>query len=83
MVTGTQVLRAYTRAVKVLELDEAMTASEQSAGFILPPVQRRGCKKGYQVFVKVYRYSDELLARDELSGGLLACATKGGRKKQW
>ncbi len=69
--TGNSLLRAYSKALKTLQRDEAMTASTISAGFIIPNGQKRGKRKGFQVFVKVCCYSEELLKRKPDSGGLL------------
>ena len=80
MATGNQVLRAYSKAVKRIEDDRSMLATQISAGFIFPPGQKKGYKIGYQVFVKVCQYSDELLAREPDSGGL-NCESKTMR--QW
>jgi hypothetical protein len=80
MATGNQVLRAYSKAVKRIEDDRSMSASRVSAGFIFSPKQKKGCKIGYQVFVKVCRYSDKLLVREPDSGGL-DCESKTMR--QW
>ncbi len=64
-------VRAYSKAAKKLRSDQAMTASAVSAGFIFPLGQKRGKRKGYQVFVKVSRYDDEVRKANPLSGGLL------------
>lgn len=75
MATGTQVLRAYSKAVKKMEGEMTMSATEVSAGFIeVPnPPRKRGMKK-YQVFVKVCRYSEDLFKRRPQTGGLLVNA---------
>lgn len=69
--TGNALLRAYSKAVRNLQRDEAMTASATSAGFIIPNGQKRGQRTGFQVFVKVCRYSEELLKRKNSTGGLV------------
>jgi hypothetical protein len=69
--TGNALLRAYSKAAQNLQRDEAMTASATSAGFIIPNGQKRGQRTGFQVFVKVCRYSEELLKRKPDTGGLL------------
>lgn len=68
--TGNALLRAYSKAAKNLTSDEAMSASAVSAGFIIPNGQKRGKRKGFQVFVKVCRYNEELLEKKPMSGGL-------------
>jgi hypothetical protein len=78
--TGNALLRAYNKATKNLKNDDAMTASLVSAGFIIPNGQKRGCRKGFQVFVKVCRYSEELLKRKPITGGLL-CEDFSSKKK--
>ena len=70
MATGLQVLRTYDATVKAMEADPTLVAVEKSAGFILPP-GKKGTRKGYQVFVKVYRYDETLLTEQPESGGLL------------
>jgi hypothetical protein len=70
-VTGNDLLRACSKAVATLQTDEAMTAASTSAGFIIPNGQKRGQRLGVQVFVKVCRYSEELLKRRPCTGGLL------------
>lgn len=72
--TGNALLRAYSKAAKNLENDECLTSSATSAGFIIPIGQPRGRRKGFQVFVRVCKYSDELLAKDSFTGGLLCNA---------
>lgn len=69
--TDDAVLKAYSQAVKKLENDNRLTATEVSAGFIIPNGQKRGKKTGFQVFVKVHRFSEELLKKDKTTGGLL------------
>jgi hypothetical protein len=69
--TGSALLRAYSKAVKNLQRDEEMLASATSAGFIIPNGQKRGHRAGFQVFVKVCRYGEELLKRKPITGGLL------------
>jgi hypothetical protein len=78
--TGNKVLRAYNQAIKKLTADDALWATEVSAGFIIPPGQKRGHRKGYQVFLKVCRYDDELVATKPLTGGLLTNNRKGTTK---
>lgn len=69
--TGNSVIKAYSRAVKNAEKD-GLTSSATCAGFIIPNGQKRGQKSGYQVFVKVIRYSDALLKKKPMTGGLHA-----------
>ena len=64
-------MAAYSKAVRKLERDATLRASATSAGFIIPNGQKRGQRKGYQVFVKVCRFSEELLKSKPLTGGLL------------
>lgn len=68
---GDAVLKAYSQAVKKLEKDDKMTALSVSAGFIIPNGQKRGKAVGYQVFVKVHRFSQLKLKSNPVSGGLL------------
>jgi len=71
MATGRAVMRAYVRAINVLESDQGVTASQHSAGFVMASRQKRGARKGYQVFVRVCRFDEELLSRNRMTGGLL------------
>lgn len=71
MATGDAVLKAYDRAVKNIDRDEDMSSCAVSAGFIFPGGQPRGKREGYQVFVKVCRFSEELLKREPETGGML------------
>ena len=71
MATGNQVLRAYSRAVKRMQKEHFTTRAQESAGFIFAPGQKRGKRRGLQVFVTVCRYDDEVLESCPLSGGLL------------
>ena len=64
------ITKAAQRALGRIKSDPKMTSSASSAGFIIPAGQKAGRLKGYQVFVKVCRYSDEKLKEDKMSGGL-------------
>ena len=77
--TGNELIWAYSKAVKRITKDEAMTSSETSAGFIIPNGQKRGQRTGFQVFVKVCRYSEALLKRKPVTGGLLCEDTPSRR----
>jgi len=70
--TGNSLLRAYNRAVKGIEEEKNFMACERDAGFIMPKGWPKG--HGYQVFVKVCRFSQVLLDNDQESGGLLVNA---------
>lgn len=76
MATGNPVLRAYSRAVKRIT-KEKLLSTTQDAGFIADPHNpeawdaKKGKRKGYQVFVKLVKYDEELLAKEPLSGGLV------------
>ena len=83
MATNEQVCRAYARALQKLAQYKDLTATEISAGMLFPPKQRRKHRRGFQVFVKVCRYSDELLADDPNSGGLLCEASDEAFQKHW
>lgn len=65
--SGNALLRAYARAVKKLQDDPDMVACATSAGFIIPD----GEQDGFQVFVKVAKYSKALLKKSPDTGGLL------------
>lgn len=70
--TGDAVLRAYNRAAKKFDKDPDLVGTHESAGFIIPDGQKRGKRKGFQVFVRMVRYDEEKLKADPMSGGLLA-----------
>ena len=69
-VEATDLERAMDEATRRMFLDGDMIAASESAGFL----KTIGGQQ-FQVFVKVCRYSDELLASDPDSGGLLCEAT--------
>lgn len=60
---------AYEQSLKKMNADLSMTSSSSSAGLILEP-GKKGQQQGYQVFVKVIRYSDVWLAKRKDNGGL-------------
>jgi hypothetical protein len=62
--------KALNRALKNVKKDLSATSSSSSAGFLFSDGQKRGHRKGYQVFVTVSKYSDELRKNEPLSGGL-------------
>lgn len=68
--SGNALLRAYNHAAR--NLAKGAISASTSVGFIIPNGQKRGEKEGFQVFVKVIRYSDKKLKEDQNSGGLLA-----------
>lgn len=67
--TGNSLLRAYNRSAKRIK-DADLTSAATSAGFIIPDGQKRGQREGFQVFVKLIRYSDKKLKKNFESGGL-------------
>lgn len=67
--TGNNLLRAYNRAAKRIK-DDNLTSAATSAGFIIPAGQKRGQRKGWQIFVMLIAYSDAKLAKNRCSGGL-------------
>jgi hypothetical protein len=69
--TGDAVLQAYNKCAQNLEGDDAMVSTTVSAGFLIPGGQKKGEQCGWQVFVKMVPYSDQMLAHDPDSGGLL------------
>lgn len=64
-------MSAYNRCVKRMQLASGLVSCSSSAGFIIPNGQKKGKRNGYQVFVKVCKFSEELLAKDPNSGGLV------------
>lgn len=73
--TGDRVLAAYRKAAKRITEDDQLTATEQSAGFIIP----EGSEDGVQVFVRIARFSHGLLKAHPHTGGLLANVDQGRR----
>jgi hypothetical protein len=59
---------AWNKACRSIE--HGATATEHDAGFIIPEGQKKGDVYGWQVFVKMQRYSDAALKKNLLSGGL-------------
>jgi hypothetical protein len=70
--TPSSILKAATKAARRLNKEpNTYVACAESAGFVFAPGQKRGQKEGYQITVKVERYSDAFLKSHPLSGGLL------------
>lgn len=65
-VSQKSLLQAYYDAMDAISGDTHITASSRSAGF-----RMMGERNGYQVFVKVCKFSQDLLDKDKLSGGLV------------
>lgn len=72
---ATEMQRAFNRAYRRIKND-GLISSKQSAGFIDDPndpgsmKKKKGKRHGYQVIVRLVKYSDERLAEDERTGGL-------------
>jgi hypothetical protein len=77
-VSADDLLHAMNRAFyeRLFHDEGRMTAASDSAGFITTV----GGQK-FQVFVAVHRYSDELLASDPDTGGLLSEVAAPGAEK--
>lgn len=73
--TGDAVIRAYNRASLNMSADDGLLSTSVSAGYIVGPRDSDGDRTGYQVFVKVCRYSEALLKSQPETGGLL-CEVK-------
>lgn len=69
--SSSSVSLAFDKCIENLEGDPAMVATTVSAGFVIPGKQKKGEQCGWQVFVKMVPYSDEMLRIEPLSGGLL------------
>jgi hypothetical protein len=63
---------ALNRAIRNITSNQNVTSAASSAGFIITDGQKRGQKTGFQVFVKICRYSDVRLKKYPNSGGLAA-----------
>jgi hypothetical protein len=75
---------ALDRAIKTLKKHPEVSASMHDAGVFLDfseNPQKKGTRKGLQIFVKVCRYDEELLAKEPLSGGLLCEAVMAGAQQ--
>jgi hypothetical protein len=82
MATGTRVLRAYARAAKRMLADEnGYLRTSETAGYVIPPGQRRGARKGFAVIVAIAKYDEALGETQPGSGGLLELAR--GRPRKW
>lgn len=69
--TGDRVLRAYAKAAKGIDkTSEGMIVRTVSAGYLIPNGQKKGLREGWQVFVRLERYSDARFMEDPISGGL-------------
>lgn len=62
---------ACNLAAEAIQKDSCMLSSARSAGFIIPRGQKRGKRRGYQVFVRVVRFDEALLKSKPSTGGLL------------
>ncbi len=60
-------LRAYNRAVKKISSDPDLAVTRESAGFIMPAKDA----VGFQIFVVVARFSQDLLEKQPQTSGLL------------
>lgn len=63
--------KTMLRAIKRLS-NECCADCAESAGFIFAPGQKKGQRKGVQIFVSAHRYSEELRNRKPLTGGLIS-----------
>lgn len=68
--TGNSLLRAYNKAAKAVAKDPNLRATVHDAGFIIPVSIRGEFAEGYQVFVKLVKYSEGRLNENPLTGGL-------------
>ena len=69
-VTKESLMKATTRALARLTKDPRLTSCTSSAGFAFGADEPKGHREGLQVFVNVCWYSDGLLKRKPLTGGL-------------
>ena len=71
MATEDRLLRAYNKAAKSVHGDpEGLQSSSVTAGYIIPAGQKKGQRTGWQVSVKLERFSEAELISNPLSGGL-------------
>jgi hypothetical protein len=79
--TGETLRRAWNKCAKVMAEEEGtIVATEQDAGFVMPKGWPKG--EGYQVCVKMYRFSQASLDNDVYSGGLLVNVKANKRRKK-
>lgn len=71
-VTEVTLRRAFKRALREMKAQKAALASESDAGFVIDRRNSRpaGETTGFQVFVRVCRYDEGLLADMPETGGL-------------
>lgn len=71
-VTEVTLRRAFKRALREMKAQKAALASESDAGFVIDRRNGRpaGETTGFQVFVRVCRYDEGLLADMPETGGL-------------
>ena len=80
-INGYQVGVAYKEALKRID-DHNADSAMVSVGCVIKAGQPEGKQKGFQVFVAIYRYDEELLKKDPDSGGLKAFKTAKKNKKK-
>lgn len=68
--TNKSLERALNRARKHLLSGPSVTTASSDAGIVVGLEKPRGQREGYQVFVKVCRFSEKLLKDYPMTGGL-------------
>ena len=70
-VTADNLVRAYNSSLRRVGKGRVISAAT-SAGSAIPIGQKRGKRRGWQVFVKLVEWSEERQALKPKSGGLFA-----------
>jgi len=68
--TGNRLLKAYDFAAGRVQKEPEIIRAMTSAGFIIPNGQRRGQRRGYQVFVTLIAFDEAQCLSKPNTGGL-------------
>jgi hypothetical protein len=69
--TPFSVFEAAVKALGNIEKNPRLIASAVSGGMVIPKGQKRGARKGHQVFVTVRRWDEAKMIAQPLTGGLV------------
>lgn len=69
--TGNSLLYAFSKAAKTISEDDDMLEIAKDAGMIIPNGQKKGSRTGWQVFVTISKWDEQLLKADRMTGGLV------------
>jgi hypothetical protein len=65
------VLKAAMQSIRRCKADNSLLSASSDAGFIIPNGQKKGHRKGWQVFVTLRTFDEALLMQCPQSGGLI------------